>query len=246
MVAIGTSGGNKIKDQIKQTFNQLAKVYEKSIDTKSLYNSEYERPAMMSQLPDSLHHKNVLDAGCAAGWYTEQLLGRGANVVAMDISPEMVRTTKRRVGESAEVICQDLETKLPFADNSFDYIISSLTLHYMENWDHPFREFKRILKPNGILLFSVHHIFTDLKLRQDYHYFSTEQLTDEWNKEGKTYTVPFYRRPLQAIINKTIQYFSLQEIIEPQPTMNMKDQAPRVYENLMKSPQFLIIKSGKQ
>ncbi|QGH35904.1 methyltransferase domain-containing protein [Gracilibacillus salitolerans] len=232
-----------MKERVKETFDQLAKVYEKSVDHTSLYNSEYERPSMLAHLPRSLHNKNVLDAGCAAGWYTLQLIKRGANVVATDISLEMVNATKRRIGEKAKVHCLDLETELPFDDNSFDIILSSLTLHYIKEWDHVFHEFQRILKPQGILLFSIHHPFTDIKLLPDAKYFSTELIIDTWNKEGKLYKVPFYRRPLNEIINSTQKNFSIEKITEPLPTMKFKEQSPEKYNRLMESPQFLIIKA---
>lgn len=233
-----------MKDRVKNIFNQLASVYENTVDTASLYNSEYERPSMLEQLPQDLQNMNVLDAGCAAGWYTHQLVMRGANVVATDLSPEMVSSSKRRVGDKATILCLDLEEKLPFEDNSFDYIISSLTLHYIKDWSNTFSEFKRILKPNGILLFSIHHPFSDIKLLQDYSYFMTELIIDKWNKEGRSYEVPFYRRPLHSILNETVKWFSLEEVIEPQPTAKFKSLAPEKYEILMKNPQFLIIKAA--
>lgn len=233
-----------MKDQIRDTFDSLAGVYAKTVDTASLYNSEYERPSMLSQLPQSLTNVDILDAGCAAGWYTQQLVNRGANVVAADLSPEMVRSTIRRVGDKATVLCLDLEANLPFEDNSFDFIISSLTLHYIKDWSLTFSEFQRILKPNGVFLFSIHHPFTDIKLLQDAHYFSTELIIDNWTKEGKSFEVPFYRRPLQIILNETLNYFSIEEVIEPKPTMNFKAQAPEKYEALMNNPQFLIIKAS--
>ncbi|MGP4038529.1 class I SAM-dependent methyltransferase [Gracilibacillus sp. D59] len=232
-----------MKERVKETFNQLAKVYEHSVDTVSLYNSEYERPAMLEQLPQYLYDKSILDAGCAAGWYTLQFINRGANVVATDISPEMVNATKRRVGEKAEIQCLDLAAELPFEDNTFDIIVSSLTLHYLKKWDNTFSEFQRILKPKGILLFSVHHPFTDIKLPHNANYFSTELIIDKWNKEGKLYEVPFYRRPLSEIINQTQKYFSIEKVTEPQPTLKFKDQSPERYNILMKDPQFLIIKA---
>lgn len=232
-----------MKEQIKDTFDSLACVYEKSVDTESLYNSEYERPSMLKQLPKNLSNKVILDAGCAAGWYTQQLVNRGANVVAADVSPEMVRSTMRRVGDKSTVYCLDLEANLPFGDHTFDYIISSLTLHYIKDWSLTFREFQRILNPNGIFLFSIHHPIADIKLIQDAHYFSTEMIIDTWTKEGKSFDVPFYRRPLHKILNETLNYFSIEKVIEPKPTMNFKAQAPDKYEALMNSPQFLIIKA---
>jgi SAM-dependent methyltransferase len=41
----------------------------------------------------------------------------------------------------------------------FDIILSSLTLHYIKNWDDVFKEFNRILKVNEVFVFSVHHPF---------------------------------------------------------------------------------------
>ncbi|SET18438.1 Methyltransferase domain-containing protein [Oceanobacillus limi] len=234
-----------MKNQVRAAFNQLANVYENSVDTTSMYNSEYERPAMMAHIPSDLSNKSVLDAGCAAGWYTEQLLQRGANVVATDISPKMIESTRRRVGSTAELICLDLEDNIPFADRTFDFIISSLTLHYLKEWDHTFREFQRILKPGGIILFSIHHPFSDIELLSNGSYFSTDLILDTWNKEGKSYEVPFYRRPLQQILNKTLQYFSIRKVIEPQPTIQFKRNYPDKYEKLQRKPQFLMIKASR-
>jgi hypothetical protein len=59
----------------------------------------------------------------------------------------------------------------------------------------------------------------------------------------KVYEVPYYRRPLQEILNTTLKYFSIEEVIEPQPTTNFRMQSRDSYERLMKTPQFLIIKA---
>lgn len=232
-----------MKEKIRAAFNQLSEAYEHTIDTESLYNMELERPAMMQQLPENLKQMQVLDAGCAAGWYTHEFLARGAKVVAMDVSPEMVEATKRRVGTEAEVRCLDLSGNLPFDDHSFDYIVSSLALHYVENWGRTFSEFQRILKPNGFLLFSVHHPAMDIHLSQNQAYFETELIIDHWKKDGQTVEVPFYRRSLQTIVNEVVTYFIIDQIIEPQPTERFKQKAPEKYERLMKSPQFLIVKA---
>jgi SAM-dependent methyltransferase len=232
-----------MKNKVIDSFNNLATVYETTVDKNSLYNCEYERPTMMKNLPPNLRGKRVLDAGCAAGWYTQQLLNIGAEVVAVDISQEMVSSANRRIGNNAEILCLDLENELPFVDNFFDFILSSLTLHYLKDWNMTFREFQRILKPNGTFLFSVHHPISDLKLLNDPRYFETELIIDQWKKDAKVYEVPFYRRPLQEILNHTLKYFSIDKVIEPEPTATFKTQSPEVYEKLMRSPQFLIIKA---
>lgn len=234
-----------MNNKVKEAYNQLANDYEHNVDTKSLYNTEYDRPAMMKLIPSNLLNKHVLDAGCAAGWYTEQLVDLGANVTATDISPKMVEATRRRVGENADVLCLNLEGKLPFEDESFDVIVSSLVLHYIEDWSKPFSEFRRILKPNGTLLFSIHHPFMDIKLSKSGDYFSTEYIVDQWKREGKLIDVPFYRRPLQEIVNETLEYFSLDKVVEPQPTKEFQMKEPEKYEKLMKDPHFFIVKARK-
>ncbi len=50
------------------------------------------------------------------------------------------------------------------------------------------------------------------------------------------------RRSLQTIVNEVVAYFTIDQIIEPQPTERFKQKAPEKYERLMKSPQFLIVK----
>lgn len=232
-----------MKRKLTDTYNQLANDYEHNVDTKNLYNIEYERPVMMSLLPTNVEAMSIFDAGCAAGWYSLQLADRGAQVIATDISPNMVAAAKRRVGERAEVHCLDLEGKLPFKDATFDYIISSLVLHYIKNWSITFSEFKRVLKPNGKLIFSIHHPFMDIKLSDSKDYFSTELIIDKWEREAKEHEVPFFRRPLHEIINETHEHFIIEKLIEPQPTSEFKLVDVKGYEKLMKTPHFLIIQA---
>ncbi|WP_409272028.1 methyltransferase domain-containing protein [Neobacillus sp. SCS-31] len=230
-----------MKDKVKDVFNGLSGAYEKSVDTNSLYNSEYERPAMLAVLPEDLTGKVILDAGCAAGWYTLQLANRGAKVVGIDLSPEMVNAAKRRVGDKAKIFCHDLAEPLPFASQSFDYVVSSLTLHYLQDWQLTFNEFNRVLTPGGDFLFSIRHPFADIKFLENPDYFSTELIIDQWKKDGKVFNVPFYRRPLHKILNDTLAFFTIKEVIEPIPTETFKTQKPDAFEKLLQTPQFLII-----
>ena len=55
------------------------------------------RALMLSRLPDDLSGQRVLDAGCGAGQMTEELARRGADVVAIDISPALIELAQKRL-----------------------------------------------------------------------------------------------------------------------------------------------------
>ena len=60
------------------------------------------------------------------------------------------------------------------------------------------------------------------------------------------YDVPFYRRPLQTILNDTLSFFAIEKVIEPKPTLLFKEQAPQKYKKLLNRPNFLIIKARQR
>lgn len=55
------------------------------------------RVKLLSQLPLDLTGARILDAGCGAGQMTQELAQRGANVVAIDISPSLIDIAKHRI-----------------------------------------------------------------------------------------------------------------------------------------------------
>jgi len=244
-----------MQDQIRETYDRLARDYELHVDTQSGHNAYYERPAMMRLLPDDMNELAVLDAGCAAGWYAEQFAKRGARVTAIDLSPAMVDACSRRLGDRAEVFVCDMTETLPFPDETFDLIVSSLTLHYIDDWAPTLREFRRVLKPGGRLLYSVHHPFMDVSIMDESRrdYFAHERLTEVWSKqESGPVEVSFYRRPMQEIVNATAAAFVLESIVEPQPAADAahspeaSDWHKRWHERLMKHPHFLIVQASKR
>ena len=99
-----------------QANEALAESYAKVIDTKA-HNALHERPATLSLLPD-VKGRQVFDAGCGPGVYSELLVGRGAEVIAIDVTPAMVGLAEARLGERVRVVQVNLEEPMTFAGQS--------------------------------------------------------------------------------------------------------------------------------
>jgi len=237
---------NVNKDSVSLgSYEEMAEYYFEYVDTKP-FNAHYERPATLALLPD-VRGKKVLDAGCAAGWYTKWLLEKKASVISLDFSSKMIEMTRKRVEDKAEVIRADLNEPLNFIqDESIDIVLSSLTLHYIKNWDFVLSEFFRILRKSGSLVFSVHHPFMDFTIFKRENYFLTELLEDEWETDKRKVKVQFYRRPLNKIVTPVIEAgFIIEKLLEPMPGEQFRLKQPQTYDKLTKRPQFLFLRAKK-
>ena len=210
------------------------------------YNALYERPAMLALLPP-LSGARVLDAGCGGGWYAAELARRGAFVTAVDSSASMIGHARERIATlpltpPIDFRLADLTQPLSFAsDARFDGIISSLVVHYVRDWAPMLAEFRRVLAPNGWLLFSTHHPTTEAMRLDTKRYLEVEAVEDYWKWVG---TVRYYRRPLSAIVEAlTTAGFGIERLVEPIPTDEFRTVKPAAYERLLKHPEFLIVRA---
>lgn len=140
----------------------------------SLLNAHYERPAMLD-LAGEVAGRTILDAGCGSGPLTVLLRERGAMVTGIDASPAMIALARERLGDDVPLHVGDLAEPLPFADGAFDDVIASLVLHYLEDWDAPLAELRRVLRPGGRLIVSVNHPTVRLLSHPHEDYFATRR-----------------------------------------------------------------------
>jgi trans-aconitate 2-methyltransferase len=123
-----------------------ARTYDLSSEPQQAWGSEV-LARVVGIAPDA----TVLDVGCGTGRVTEALLGLvpHGRVLALDASQEMVVLARRRLGDRAEVWCQDvLDVDL---DETVDAVVSTATLHWVADHDRLWRRLARALRPGGRL-----------------------------------------------------------------------------------------------
>jgi ubiquinone/menaquinone biosynthesis C-methylase UbiE len=105
----------------------------------------------------------VLDYGCGPGGYIvplAELVGKLGKIYALDIHPLAIQkvqdiASKKQLA-NVETILSDCQTGLP--DNSLDVVLLYDTFHHLSDPDGVLKELHRVLKPDGILSFSDHHM----------------------------------------------------------------------------------------
>ncbi len=230
----------------EQNYRKFAERYAQVSKTKA-HNAYYNWPGILSLLPEAISGR-VLDAGCGPGYFSEELLRRGADVLAFDVTPAFVEMAQQRLGPRAEVRRADLNAPLDFAPSgAFVGVLCSLVLDYIEDWAPVMREFGRVLQPGGWLVASFGHPLMEMYLSPSGDYYRTESFTMTWRGFGDPVQVTSFRRPLSAALNPLIQAgLQLDFIHERQLSAELKQHDPQEYENLGRTPDFIFIRALKR
>lgn len=98
----------------------------------------------------------VLDLGCGAGHVSFAVAPHAQSVTAYDLAPQMLITVAAAARERG---LANIRTErgaveaLPFADASFDWVLSRFSAHHWHDVPRALAEARRVLKPNGRVLF---------------------------------------------------------------------------------------------
>jgi ubiquinone/menaquinone biosynthesis C-methylase UbiE len=99
----------------------------------------------------------VLDLGCGTGTLTLLIkqMHPETKVIGLDIDPKVLAIARAKAAKAGVAIAlqRSMAFQLPYADNSFDRVLSSLVLHHLttDNKRRTLREVYRVLRPGGEL-----------------------------------------------------------------------------------------------
>lgn len=146
----------QIESEINSYWNKSAEGYNQFYSSKTIKNEikqEKWQSLYCNEFPSDA--KMILDVGTGPGIIAIMLAQKGFNVTAVDFSDDMLKFAR----DNAHNKNQDIEFKiadaesLPFDDNSFDVVVSRHMLWTTVNPEVVFKEWFRILKPGGKIVY---------------------------------------------------------------------------------------------
>lgn len=150
------------KARVRASFDRAASTYDAAaILQKSVREEMLSRLDLVKLTPQA-----ILDAGCGTGQGTFALQKRfpQTQVISLDIAMGMLQHTQAQmptlqrwlssITGKKNLVCADIES-LPLANQSVDMVWSNLALQWCNNLDQAFAEIRRVLKPEGLVMFST-------------------------------------------------------------------------------------------
>lgn len=130
----------------------------------------------------------ILDVGAGAGILLRDLLERGHQTMAIDISFEMVQTARETVAEGMvkkkDCVQADVEA-LPFGEERFDVVTCLGVLSFVPSENRAIGEMGRVLKPGGVLIVTLPNILRVNNFLDPYFYIEAGRLVKRKLFAGK-------------------------------------------------------------
>ena len=138
----------------------------------------------------------VLELGCGTGYFTRELARSGAEIVALDVSPELLEIA--RANCSAPNVRYEIQNAydLSYSDFVFDSVVGSSVLHHLEIQD-ALREIYRVLKPGGTICFTEPNMLNPQIAIQKNVPWVKRKLGDSSDETA------FFRWPLRRLLEVT-------------------------------------------
>lgn len=201
----------------------------------------------------NLKDKRILDLGCGFGWHCQYAIEQGAkSVTGVDSSEKMLSEAKKRTSKQINYVHESIENTR-FTDDSFDIVLSSLTLHYLVSFEDIVKKVFGWLSKNGVFVFTVEHpIFTSEGSEDWYRdskgnilHFPVDRYFDESGRETTFLDekVKKFHKTLTTYLDTLLQNgFEITRVVEPKPSEKLINEM----KEELRRPMMLIVSSRKK
>lgn len=204
--------------------------------------------------PD-LKGKRVLDLGCGYGWHCKYAVECGAaEVMGIDLSEKMIAAARKKHDDPRITYQVCGLASYDYPEAAYDFVISNLALHYIEDLNEIYEKVYRTLTKDGVFLFNIEHPTFTGSVQQEWvldeHGSILYWPVDRYFYPGERQTqflgrkVIKFHHTLTQILNGLLQSgFEIRAVEEAMPPQDML-QVPGMEEE-MRRPMMLIVKAKR-
>jgi 2-polyprenyl-3-methyl-5-hydroxy-6-metoxy-1,4-benzoquinol methylase len=230
-------------------------------------NRQYIIDPAIFRIIGSVKGLSILDAGCGSGYLCRILAKKGAKMSGVELSKRFVEIAEQKEREVSLGITYYSSTVCNlamFEDETFDMVISNLVLMDLPDLDKAIKEFHRVLKKNGRLVFSIMHpCFSsppvrgwmrkpeDSNRKEDWIYWKVDRYFDRSMEIWRFYPdwppLHSFHRPLSDYVKTLIENgFAIVNFEEPIPSQKAMKEHYREFGNECdRIPWFLVMGASK-
>lgn len=140
---------------VRKAYNTWASQYDSDLNK----TRDLEAFALKENL-ENLLFGSCLEVGCGTGKNTEWLLKRASEILAVDLSEEMLKKAKSKISsDKVKFLQANLLDPWSFVTTKFDFIIFSLVLEHIENLDIVFKKASESVNAGGYVYVGELHPF---------------------------------------------------------------------------------------
>lgn len=147
-------------DDVRAVWNAKAEEWDRHIGADGDPNRRFNSDPVLWRLLGDVSGRRVLDAGCGTGYLSIKLARQGAQVIAVDASPEMVRVAERNrelANVDVDVRVDDVQLLTTVRDGSVDCIVSNYVLMDLPDHEAAVGAFARVLASGGVAVLVFLH-----------------------------------------------------------------------------------------
>lgn len=205
------SKAKEIIKEVREQYNTIAKEWDLS--------RQVPTGIKMKQIKRLKSGKTLLDLGCGNGLIAAEVVKRGVLYRGIDISRALIKIARQKYFEEIaqkkmEFLVGDACKKLPYKENSFDYVFSFAVLHHVpgeEKRQYFFKEIKRVLKSGGRAVLINWNLLNDWPMQR---YGIAEQIKKPQIGLEKNDFVVGWRSTPGKDVKRYIHSFSKQELFD--------------------------------
>jgi len=223
------------------SYNDIAQWYDQFLRDRPVY-TEVILPNLLS-LIGKFEGEVICDLACGQGWVARELARRGAQVIGLDLSPNLLvlaHDYEEQEPLGITYVQGDAQSADPLSNNQLTGCVCNMALINIPDLQATIQKVRRILKPGGWFVFAITHPCFEtpyaqwISLPDPKHtlarvvagYFDERQWLSA-NPDGIRGRIGDYHRTLSTYLNtlSTIG-FVLERVLEPGPSANQAKQVP--------------------